>query len=372
MEKTVLAINPGSTSTKFGLMWCKAGGNDGEEVSVLHQESVVHPMDDLRPYTAIVDQLEYRLEVVWRALQRSGTALTRVKAVVGRGGLLRAIPGGTYVVSPALMEDLRQGVQGEHASNLGGLMARALGERLGVPAFVVDPVSVDEMQPVARYSGLPELPRRSLWHALNCRAVARRAAAQLGRDLTDINLIVAHLGSGITVAAMQKGQARDVNNAIAEGPFATDRAGGLPAMGLVELCYSGRYSCAELKRRLMREAGVYAYLGSKDLEAVVQRALSGDSEADAVLRAMAYQVAKEIGAMSTVLCGQVDGVVITGGMAHSPHIVDLIRRRVHWVAPVLLFPGEHELEALALGGWRVVTGRESARTYPTGDPIEAD
>ncbi|MFW5896595.1 MAG: butyrate kinase [Bacillota bacterium] len=356
----VLAINPGNTSTKVGMIRVM-GGEKTPAVEVLKESTLIHGDEELSRFEGIPDQMDYRLGAVEDFLaDYSG----EISAVVGRGGLLRPIPGGTYATNEVMLEDLRRGYGGHHASNLGGLLASAVARRRGVPSFVVDPVSVDEMDPVARISGLPQIDRISQWHALNCRAAARRAAHNLGKQPDQVNLVVVHMGSGITVVAMERGRAVDVNNAVAEGPFGSDRAGGLPATGLVDLAFSGEYDHAQLRRILMGGAGLYAYLGTTDTRVVEEMVAAGDERASLVFEAMVYQIGKEIGAMAASLRGEIDAIVLTGGMARSDRIVDSVVGRIGWIAPVTVFPGEDELRSLALGAYRVLSGRERPRRYP--------
>ncbi len=350
----VLAINPGATSTKFAVF-------EGEAAVV--RETLEHRAEELRRFATVVDQQPFRLACLLSALERLRFPLESLSAVVARGGLLRPVAGGVYSVNELMVRDMKDAANGEHASNLGAVLARCLSERLGVPAFVVDPVSVDEMEPEARISGMPELPRVSLSHALNSKAVARRIAAQMGKRYEDVNLIVAHLGSGISVSPHRKGRMIDVNNAQEEGPFAPDRCGGLPAKMLVKLCYSGKYTQKQMLEKIMGSGGMYAYLGTKDIREAEARADGGDELAGAVLNAMAYQGAKEIGAMAAALCGRVDRIVITGGMARSARVVSAIIERVAFIAPVITVPGEEELEALAAGAFRVLRGEERPKEY---------
>ncbi len=352
--KKILAINPGATSTKYGVF-------EGEKA--LLKKTLEHQGSDLERYSRVFDQYEYRLRLILEGLEQEGVALTSLQGVVGRGGLLKPLQGGTYLVNQLMVEDLEKAERGEHASNLGGVLAYNLGKKLGIPAFIVDPVSVDEMEPEARLSGLPELPRISMAHTLNSRAVARNAARQMGKKYEEVNFVVAHLGTGISVSPHQQGRIIDVNNAQEEGPFSPHRCGGLPAKMLIKLCFSGKYTEKEMIARIMGSGGMYAYLGTKDIRDAQDRAGQGDKEADLVLNAMAYQIAKEIGAMSAVLRGQVDAIILTGGIAYSKRIVDDITRHVAFIAPVVVMPGEEELESLVQGAIRVLTGEEEAKSY---------
>jgi butyrate kinase len=353
MER-ILAINPGATSTKFAVY-------DGEKL--LLKKTVEHSGQDLQHFARVFDQYQYRLDLVLGTLAEAGIPLQSLNAVVGRGGLLKPLAGGTYAVNEVMVEDLKRAERGEHASNLGAVMAYNLAQQLGIPAFIVDPVAVDEMEPVARISGLPELPRVSLSHALNMKAVAHKVAKDMDKNYEDINLVVVHLGTGVSVAPHRRGRMIDVNNAKEEGPFSPDRCGGLPASLLVKLCFSGKYTEKELLERIMGSGGMYAYLGTKDVREAEKMAADGNEQAELVLEAMAYQVAKEIGAMAAVLAGEVDAIVLTGGIAYSQKTVDAITQKVRFIAPVIVVPGEEELESLAGGALRVLKGEEAARIY---------
>jgi butyrate kinase len=351
----ILVINPGGGSTKIGLF-------DGEKCVL--RRSLPHD----KSLAIFEDLLAHRGDLeneIMAAVGGEGIEASSLDAIVGRGGALKPLESGTYRVNSLLADDIKQGnVQAKHASNLGALLAFELGERLGKPAFMVDPVSVDEFVPEARLSGLPELVRKSLDHPLNGKMVARKAAAELGRAYDEINAIVAHLGTGISVAAHRRGRMIDVSNANDGGPFSTQRAGGLPVTQLADLCYSGKYSRDEMYAKLTVNGGLRAYLGTDDVAQAEKMAASGDETASLVLKAMAYQIAKEIGAYATVLKGEVDAVIFTGGIAHSELIVGLVKERVRFItANIFVYPGEHELESLALGALRVLRGEEAARTY---------
>lgn len=350
----VLAINPGATSTKIGVF-------DGEKVVL--KSSVDHSVEDMAGFDRVFEQYQYRLELILDVLTKADIPLSSLDAVVGRGGLLKPLVGGTYTVNEAMLEDLRKAERGEHASNLGGVLADSLARQFGIPAFIVDPVSVDEMEDVARISGLPEIPRISLSHALNMKAVAHKVAGNLGKKYDDMNLVVAHLGSGVSVTPHCKGKMIDVNNAKEEGPFSPDRCGGLPTGHLVKLCFSGRFTERELQDKMISTGGMYAYLGTKDVRDAEKMAANGNSKAELVLQAMAYKIAKEIGAMSVVLAGNVECIVLTGGIAYSQKIVNSITEKVRFIAPVIVVPGEEELESLAAGALRVLNGKEQAQIY---------
>ncbi len=359
MRERVLAINPGATSTKISVF-------DGE--AELLRRPIEHGTAELSGFDRIVDQFDYRLGLVLAALEEATIPLSSLNAVVGRGGLLRPMEGGSYAVSEAMLEDLWAAARGEHASNLGPILADAIAGPLGIPAFTVDPVSVDELDELARVSGLPELPRQSFSHALNSKAIARLACERIGKRYEDASLVVAHLGTGISVSAHSGGRMIDVNDSKEEGPFSPDRCGGLPAYRLARLCYSGRFSEKEMLKKLMGSGGLYALIGTKDIREAEARAAAGDAEADLALRALAYQCAKEIGALCAVLRGRVDCIAVTGGMAHSRRIVAEISDRVGFLAPFLLFPGEEEMVSLARGALRALRGEEKTKVYGEAVP----
>jgi butyrate kinase len=355
MEKDhILVINPGSTSTKIALY------NRGQCVSAA---SLSHSREDTKKYERIYDQKDMRTLLILDWLNKQGFSLEELRAVVGRGGLLRPMPGGTYLVTAEMLKDLNMGFQGEHASNLGGIIAYEIANKVNIPAFIVDPVAVDEFESIARVSGLSELPRRSLVHALNIKAVTRRVCMRLDKNFESSSYVVAHLGGGISIAPVKNGRIIDVNNANEEGPFSPERSGGLPAGAVAKLAYSGSYTYKELKKKLVGEAGLTAYLGTNDGRIVDKLIEEGDSRAELVLKAMAYQIAKEIGAYSTALLGKVDAVILTGGLAYNKRLVCWIKERVEFIAPVELVPGEDEMEALYEGAVRVVSGEETAKIY---------
>ncbi len=358
----LLVINPGSTSTKVAVY---------EDEQPLFVETLRHSSQEIGAFEHILDQYDFRLQTVLDLLQARQIPLTSLSAVVGRGGLLRPIPSGTYRVNDRMVAELRnRNKEREHASNLGAPLAFEIANRVGVPAFIVDPVCVDEFDDVARVSGLPEIERKSLSHALNLKAVARRAAQDLGRPYAEVNLVVAHLGGGISVTAHRRGRMVDVNQALdGTGPFAPERAGGLPVGDVVRMCfgvapYEGlNLTYEQMFRKLAGQGGLVAHLGTNNAMEVERRIAAGDEHARLIYQAMAYQIAKEIGAMATVLKGQVDAIVITGGVAHSEMLLGWIRERVAWIAPVLVYPGEDEMLALAQGAFRVLRGEEEAKEY---------
>lgn len=351
----VLAINPGSTSTKIAIY-------DNEKPIL--ETTLRHPSDEINKYEKIYDQYEFRKNVILDALNEKEINLTKLNAVVGRGGLLKPIKGGTYSVNDKMLEDLKVGVLGEHASNLGGILANEIASKLNIPAFIVDPVVVDEMQDVARVSGMPEIDRKSIFHALNQKAVARRAAKEIGKKYEEMNFIVAHLGGGVSVGAHKKGKVIDVNNALdGEGPFSPERSGGLPVGDLAKLCFSGEYTLGEIKKLIKGKGGLVAYLGTNDGREVVKMIENGDKKAELVYKAMAYQVAKEIGSCAAVLKGNVDAIVITGGIAYDKMFADWIKEKVGFISEVVVYPGEDEMIALAEGGLRVLRKEEEAQEY---------
>ena len=356
VEYRILAINPGSTSTKFGVF---AGSQAVLVRNLRHSESEMAPFRG-RP---VLDQEEFRREAMERELVTAGEDLCGFHAVAGRGGLLGPVRSGTYRVNQPMLDDLKEARRGEHASNLGAVLAWAVAARAGVGAFIVDPVSVEEWPERARLSGLASIERQSFSHALNTKAVAKRYAREVGRSYEQLRLIVAHLGSGISISAHEGGRMIDVADAVSEGPFSAERAGKLPTIELMHLCYSGKHTQEQMEALLRSGSGIYSYLGTKDLAEVERRIDNGDARASLVFDAMAYQIAKEIGAMATVLLGRVDAVLITGGMAHSARLIAAVRAAGGWIAPVAVYPGEDELQALAEGVLRVLCGEELAQEY---------
>ncbi len=352
----ILVINPGSTSTKLAVF-------DNEEMIL--SKTLRHDEKELSPYPDIPSQYSFREKVIINSLQDAGIELSSINAVVGRGGLLYPLEGGTYEVNEIMLEHLRKGVQGQHASNLGGLLAQAIANDIGnIPAFIVDPVVVDEMLPEAKLSGHPLIARRSIFHALNHKAVARKASAKLGKSYQDVNLIVAHMGGGISIGAHRKGRVIEVNNALhGDGPFSPERSGGLPAGDLVKLCYSGKYSQKEIMTMLRGKGGMMAYLQTNDMRKVIEKINNGDNNAKLVFDAMAFQVAEQIGLLAAVLKGNIDAIVLSGGLGYSEKFVEAISQYVDWIAQVLVFPGEEEMEALAAGALRVIRGDEKAKVY---------
>ena len=353
----VLVINPGSTSTKFGV-FTRAGA---EWVT-----SIRHGDEELEQFRgrSMLARTGYRAALIEQALQGAGYDAKQFAAVAGRGGFLPPMECGTYLVDDAIVEELRLARRGEHASNLGAVLALKFAQAAGVNAYIVDPVTVDEWQDCARISGSPLVQRSCVGHALNIKAVARRFAREQGRAYAELRLIVAHMGSGITVSAHCDGRMID-NNTPEEGPFGPDRTGWLPVRELIKVCFSGAYNDKQLDRMVFGEGGLFAYLGTRDLTEVERRIDGGEEKAAAVYEAMIYQIAKEAGAMAAVLCGKVDALLLTGGMAHSERMVQKLRQYLEWIAPITVYPGEDELLALAEGVFRVLDGEEPAKRLET-------
>ena len=340
-EYKILTINPGSTSTK---------------IAVFKNEELL--------YEKIEDQFEFRKQVIEDSLKEANLKIEDLDAIVGRGGLLKPIQGGTYTVSDVMVEDLKVGVLGEHASNLGGIIAKEMADEVSIPSFIVDPVVVDEMEDVARISGVPEIPRISIFHALNQKAIGRRAAKDINKNYEDCNFLIVHMGGGVTVGAHKKGKVIDNTNGLdGEGPFSPERSGGLPVGGLMRLCYGDQLSKVEIGKRIKGNGGVVAYLGTNDIREVEDMISKGNEKATLIYDAMVYQICKEIGAYATVLKGEVDAIILTGGIAYSQRIREQIEERVKFIAPVKAYPGEDEMIALAQGGLRVLNGEEKALDY---------
>lgn len=351
----LLIINPGSTSTKIGVF-------DNENMKF--EETLRHSTEEICSFEKIYDQYEFRKNIIIEALKSNDIPVSSLDGVVGRGGLLKPIEGGTYEVDENMLKDLREGFSGEHASNLGGILAYEIASEIGKKSFIVDPVVVDEMQDIARISGLKEVDRKSIFHALNQKAVARRHANTLGKKYEDLNLILVHLGGGVSVGAHEKGKVIDVANALdGEGPFSPERAGSLPVGDMIKLAYSGKYSYADMKKMLTGNGGIVSYLNTNDAREVSERVQEGDKYAELIYRAMAYQVSKEIGASAVVLNGKVDGILLTGGIAYDKEFTAWIKEKVDFLGEVTVYPGEDELTALAEGGLRVLRNEEEAKKY---------
>lgn len=352
----ILVINPGSTSTKMAVY-------EDEKPVLLH--NIPHSAEELAHFDAITEQQGFRRQLVLNELLRSGIPL-EFDAIIGRGGLVKPIAGGVYEINEKMVEDTLHGsVMHNHACNLGCLIAYEIASKIpGCRAFIADPGVVDELSPLARISGSPLMPRICIWHALNQRAIARRYARGIGREYEDLNLIICHLGGGISVAAHEHGSAIDANNALdGEGPFSPERAGSLPAADLIRLCFSGKYTEKQLLKSIAGKAGLTAHLGTNNMREILDRIKQGDERAQLLVDAMLYHTAKQIAAEAAVLCGNIDAILLTGGMAHSDYIVSELRRRIAFLAPVYCFPGENEMEALALNALAVLQGKRLSKTY---------
>lgn len=352
----ILVINPGSTSTKIAVF------DNEQEVMT---RTLRHSAEELKPYTRVADQFAFRKALILQALQEEGIALDTLQAVIGRGGLVKPIASGVYEVNEALRKDLIDPPQGEHASNLGGLIAADIAASLqGAKAYIADPVVVDELDDVARIAGHPLFKRVSIFHALNQKAVARTYATQIGKAYESLDLIVAHLGGGISVGAHHRGRVIDVNDALhGDGPFSPERSGKLTAEEVVDVCFSGKYTEKEVRRMLCGAGGMVALLGTNNLIEILERCDQGDTRASLIVDAFCYNVAKEIGSMATVLSGRVDAILLTGGIAHSKRICESITQRVSFIAPIELFPGEDEMWALAENALRVLRGEQQLLLY---------
>jgi butyrate kinase len=355
-QQLILAINPGSTSTKIAVY------NGNQQIFL---KNIQHTSEEIGKFGRITDQYEFRKQIILDELHAAGIEVEKLQIIVGRGGLVKPIPSGVYEVNEAMKEDLKVGVLGQHASNLGGLIASDIAKSLPTAkAYIADPVVVDEMEPIARVSGHPKFERISIFHALNQKAIARAHAKIQDRKLEEMNLIVAHMGGGVSVGAHERGRVVDVNQALdGEGPFSPERSGTLPAGALVKACFSGEYTMDEVKKMITGKGGFVAYLGTNNALEVEQRAEAGDEQANLIQDAFAYQVAKDIGAMSTVLKGKVDAILLTGGVAYGKPVVSKIRERVEHIAPVFVYPGEDEMKALAMNGLMLLNNEIEPRIY---------
>ena len=351
----VLVINPGSTSTKIAVF------DDENEIL---KETIRHSAEEIGKYKKIIDQYEFREKIILEILSKNCIEKKSLSAVVGRGGLIRPIPSGTYIVNEDMINDLKKGLMGEHASNLGGILAKTIAKPLGIPAFIVDPVVVDELEDSARFSGIPDIERISIFHALNQKAVARRAALETGKSYEELNLIVAHMGGGISIGAHCKGKVIDVNNALnGDGPFTPERSGGLPVWQAIELVLSGKYTKEQMKKRITGKGGFVAYLNTNNMIDIEDSVKAGDEKVKKVYFAMIHQITKEIGASAAVLSGQVDAIILTGGLAYDAHLVSLIENKVKFIAKILVYPGEDEMKALRDGTLRVLKNEDKAKIY---------
>ena len=349
----LLIVNPGSTSTKFAVY---------EDETPLFEETLRHELSELSHFEKLADQYDFRMGIIVDNITKSGHEMDSFDAVIGMGGLLKPTPGGTYLVNDALLHDLKTGVQGEHASNLGGIIAHAIASKIGKPSYIVDPVVVDEFEEIARISGHPWIKRRSIFHALNQKFCARAYSNEAGKSYEDVTVIVAHMGGGISVGLHHNGKVIDANNALdGEGPFSPERSGTLPVGDLAALCYSGKTQ-AEIKKAIVGKGGIVAYFGSNNVKELIDKAET-DPEAKLIIDAMIYQISKEIGSLATVAKGKIDAVLLTGGLAFGEYITGGIADRVGFIAQVKVYPGGDEQLALAQGGIRVLEGLEEARIY---------
>ena len=352
----ILAINPGSTSTKIAVF---------ENTKVLLVKTLRHSSEELKPFRTIVDQYEFRKQIILDELKNSGFDIACLDAIMGRGGLLKPILSGVYEVNGRMKEDLVKGVQGQHASNLGGLIADEIAKMTPkAKAYIADPVVVDELIDEARITGHPAFKRVSIFHALNQKAIARTHARAIGRPYEELNFVIAHLGGGVSIGAHHKGKVVDVNNALdGAGPMSPERSGSLPAGQLAELCFSGKYTLDQVKKMILGEGGLMAHLGTNQAYEVEKMAEEGNAKAKLIQDAMCYQIAKWIGSTATVLKGEVHGILITGGMANNKYLCDYVREMVSYIAPVFIYPGEDEMGALATNGLMVLQGEIVPRVY---------
>ena len=356
MKPIILAINPGSSSTKIALY---------RDIAPLAEANIRHDLSVVARFPSVMAQKEFRLDLIVKFVVDNGYSLDDIDIFVGRGGLLRPLAsGGAYIVNERMIADLESGRYGSHASNLGAALAYELANPRGKPAYIVDPVIIDELDDIARASGLSLIPRRSVFHALNQKAMAVRYSEEINRSYRDLNLIVAHLGGGISIGLHRKGRVVDVNDALGgEGPISPERSGSLPVFPLIDLCYSGRYAKEELKKLIVGKGGLASYLGTSDGFVIARRIEEGDAEAAFYLEVMAYQIVKEIGALTYAASGDVDAVIITGGFANSRQLIGFIRKYLPESVNLRIYPGEDEISALVKGVLRVYDGEEEAREY---------
>ncbi|MFV0499695.1 MAG: butyrate kinase [Bacilli bacterium] len=355
MKRKILALNPGSTSTKIAVY---------EETTCVFTQTLRHSNEELEKFDTIFDQYEFRKNIILQKLDEAGIKLGSLSAIVGRGGMFKPIPSGTYIVNKTMLDYVKVAPRGEHASNLGCVIAREIADAIGVEAYIVDPVAVDEMLDIAKVTGMPEFPRDSLFHALNQKAVAKRYAKEIGKNYNDMNLIVAHLGGGISVGAHCKGEVIDVNNALdGDGPMSPERSGTVPLGKLYKSIFANEYTLEEIKKKNYGNGGLVAHLGTNDGLEVSKMIASGDEKAKFIFEALAYQISKEIASVSASLYGEVDAIIITGGLAHNDMLTGWIKNRVKFIAQVLIYPGEDELQALVEGTLRILDEEEKAMVY---------
>jgi len=350
----IFTINPGSTSTKVALF---------ENRNLIFKETISHSPFELQRFKKIWNQYEYRKKGIINLLIEKDIKMGDISGVVGRGGLFKPLKGGTYIVDDNMIADARSAKYGEHAANLGCVLAYGIAWKYNTPAYVVDPPSVDEMIPLARYSGMKELPRRSIVHALNIHATARMAASAIKKDYKKAKFVVAHLGGGMSITAVEDGEIVDCSLGLSGGPFTPERAGALPVIELLELAHSKKYTFEELKKRIIGGGGLVSYLNTNDAKKVEERIKAGDKYAEEVYKAMAFQIAKEIASMAAVLKGNIDSVVLTGGLAYSEMLLNWVKKRVSFLGKIMVYPGEDEMQALALGALRVLRGEEEVLRY---------
>jgi butyrate kinase len=361
----ILAINPGSTSTKVAIMELNMNTKDEKEtIAQVFSTNIKHSTEKIDLFEKVADQYQWRKQCVLDELAANHININEIKYVIGRGGLVKNIPSGIYRINNLMLEDLKIGYNGEHASNLGGLIADDIAKSIGAESFIADPVVVDEMQAVAKVAGHPLFQRKSIFHALNQKAIARTYAKRAGEKYEKLNLIVVHMGGGVSVGAHEKGLVVDVNQALnGEGPFSPERSGTLPVGDLIRACFSGNYSEAELNKMVVGKGGFVAYLGTNNAMDVENRIKNGDKEADFYSSAMAYQIAKEVGAAAAVLSGKVDAVLLTGGMAYDKPFVQKIVQYIGFIAPVEAYPGEDEMHALAFNVYLMLKGEIPCKEY---------
>lgn len=356
MKHLILAINPGSTSTKIAVF---------DQMQQVFVKNIKHSTEQLSVFPTIADQYEFRKSTIMEELQTANVNLDDIAIVMGRGGLVKPLTSGVYKVNELMKKHLKQGYNGQHACNLGGLIADSIATSIGLEcAFIADPVVVDEFEEVARIAGHPKFERLSIFHALNQKAIARMYAADNGRKYEDLNLVVAHMGGGVSVGAHKEGRVIDVNQALdGEGPFSPERSGTLPVNQLIDVCFSGQYSYDEVKKMVVGQGGYVAYFGINDAYAIEKAALEGDKKADLLEEAMAYQVAKQIGEAAVVLKGKIDAIILTGGIAYGVPVVNRIKKYVSWIAPVAVYPGEDEMKAMAMNANMVLNKETEVKEY---------
>lgn len=355
--KKILVINPGSSSTKIAVF---------HNLTSKYLKNIKHPLKEISKFKSVAEQFEFRKSLILNLLKQENIPIDDFDAIIGRGGFIKPVKSGIIETNEDMIKTLGLGNRGEHASNLGGMLAHNIAQQgdKNIKSFILDPVVVDEMENLARYSGIPEIPRLSIFHALNQKAVIRRYAKERGKNINELNIIVAHIGGGTSLGAHKKGQAIDVNNGLdGEGPFSTDRSGGVPIGQLRQLCFSGKYTHEEIKLKIKGKGGLIAYLGTTDGLEIEKEINNGNKKAKEVYEAMAYQVSKEIGALSTVLKGKVDAIILTGGFAYSDLFISWIKERVGFISEIIVYSGEDEMKALAEGAYYALNGEMPINKY---------